>query len=84
MKKHSEDLLLRKRSVLLRLRQPSKAMEGKPSISEMATETDSDVPKLKGTKILVHVEDALFDVLVVSFTIGNKIFQGALLDITKK
>lgn len=63
---------------------PSKAMEGKPSISEMATETDPDVTKLKGTKILVHVEDALFDVLVVSFAVGNKLFQGALLDITKK
>ncbi|KFM65824.1 PWWP domain-containing protein 2B, partial [Stegodyphus mimosarum] len=59
-------------------------MEGKPSISEMATETDSDVTKLKGTKILVLVEDALIDVLVVSFHIGDKIFQGALLDITKK
>ncbi|GBM15087.1 PWWP domain-containing protein 2A [Araneus ventricosus] len=59
-------------------------MEGKPSISEMATDTDSDVTKLKGTKIYVLVEDALFDVLVVSFQFGTKIFQGALLDITKK
>ncbi|XP_015904716.1 PWWP domain-containing protein 2B [Parasteatoda tepidariorum] len=59
-------------------------MEGKPSISEMATDTDSDVTKLKGTKILVLVEDALIDVLVVSFNVGTKIYQGALLDITKK
>ncbi|GIY90432.1 PWWP domain-containing protein 2B [Caerostris darwini] len=59
-------------------------MEGKPSISEMATDTDSDVTKLKGTKIFVLVEDALIDVLVVSFQVGSKTFQGALLDITKK
>lgn len=59
-------------------------MDGKPSISEMATDTDSDVTKLKGTKILVFVEDALQDVLVVSYRIGTKTFQGALLDVTKK
>lgn len=51
----------------------------------MAAESDPDVvTKLKGTKITVHVEDALIDVLVVTFDFGNRIFQGALLDVTKK
>ncbi|GFS44664.1 PWWP domain-containing protein 2A [Trichonephila inaurata madagascariensis] len=83
-KKCCEDLFLRKRSRHLRLRLPCKPMEGKPSISEMATDTDSDVTKLKGTKIYVLVEDALIDVLVVSFQTGTKVYQGVLLDVSKK
>lgn len=37
-----------------------------------------------GDKILVTVETALSDILVVSFVHGAKCFQGALLDATKR
>lgn len=53
-------------------------------IRHSAMAADTDVTKLKGTKILVFVEDALLDVIVVSYHVGTKIFQGALLDVTKK
>uniref|UniRef100_A0A6M2D025 Uncharacterized protein n=1 Tax=Rhipicephalus microplus TaxID=6941 RepID=A0A6M2D025_RHIMP len=39
---------------------------------------------LKGSKISVIVEEALIDVIIVSFNYGGKVFQGALLDVTKK
>ncbi|XP_015174557.1 PREDICTED: myb-like protein P isoform X1 [Polistes dominula] len=38
----------------------------------------------RGDKILVTVESALTDILVVSFVHGAKCFQGALLDATKR
>ena len=39
---------------------------------------------LKNTKIIVNVEEALEDLLVVSFTCGTASFQGVLLNSTKK
>ncbi|KOX73269.1 hypothetical protein WN51_01126 [Melipona quadrifasciata] len=38
----------------------------------------------RGDKILVTVESALPDIIVVSFVHGAKCFQGALLDATKR
>lgn len=39
---------------------------------------------VKGGKILVSVESMLPDIVVVSFEHGTKLFQGALLDATKR
>lgn len=44
----------------------------------------ADVTSLKGTRILVNVEEALLDVIVVAFHFGKHVFQGALLDVGKK
>lgn len=38
----------------------------------------------RGDKILVTIESALPDIIVVSFVHGAKCFQGALLDATKR
>lgn len=38
---------------------------------------------LKGNKIHVNVEEALDDLFVVSYSYGNKLYQGVLLDSTK-
>ncbi|KAK6639281.1 hypothetical protein RUM43_007553 [Polyplax serrata] len=38
----------------------------------------------KNSKITVNVEEVLSDILVVSFTLNSKLFQGVLLDSTKK
>lgn len=39
---------------------------------------------LKNSKILVTVEEVLQDILLVSYAIGSKLFQGVLLDSTKR
>lgn len=39
---------------------------------------------LKNSKIVVNVEEALQDVLVVTYTSENKLFQGVLLDSSKR
>lgn len=39
---------------------------------------------LKNSKILVNVEEALQDVLVVSYALENRCFQGVLLDSSKR
>ncbi|XP_065219206.1 PWWP domain-containing protein 2A-like [Planococcus citri] len=49
----------------------------------MKTET-SDINLLKSTKILVYVEEALQDLLVVSYVFDSKFFQGILLDSSKR
>lgn len=54
------------------------------SLTAMAGAAEDGVELLKGTKISVMVEEALVDVIIVSFNFGGKIFQGALLDVTKK
>ncbi|XKL59810.1 hypothetical protein PGB90_000826 [Kerria lacca] len=43
-----------------------------------------DINLLKSTKILVYVEEALQDLLVVSYVFESKFFQGILLDSTKR
>lgn len=43
-----------------------------------------DVQLLKKTKISVFVDEALSDILVVTFEFGVKIFRGVLLDSTKR
>ncbi|XP_046996475.1 PWWP domain-containing protein 2B-like [Schistocerca americana] len=48
------------------------------------TETISLSKILKNSKILVNVEEALQDILVVSFVYETKLYQGVLLDSTKK
>lgn len=50
----------------------------------MANAAEDEGNLFKGSKISVKVEEALIDVIIVSFHYGNKIFQGALLDVTKK
>uniref|UniRef100_A0A2R5LLP9 PWWP domain-containing protein n=2 Tax=Ornithodoros turicata TaxID=34597 RepID=A0A2R5LLP9_9ACAR len=50
----------------------------------MANSVEDDANLFKGSKISVMVEEALIDVIIVSFHYGSKIFQGALLDVTKK
>nr|XP_022899860.1 PWWP domain-containing protein 2A-like [Onthophagus taurus] len=51
----------------------------------MATaENTTDVHLLKHTKISVHVDEALPDIIVVTYEFGVKIFKGVLLDSTKK
>jgi len=47
-------------------------------------QTLSDISNLKNSKILVNVEDAIRDVLVVSYEFDSKLFQGVLLDSTKR
>jgi len=39
---------------------------------------------MKNSKIVVNVEEALQDVLVVTYTLENKLYQGVLLDSTKR
>lgn len=43
-----------------------------------------DIRVLKRTKISVFVDEALPDILVVTYEFGVKIFKGVLLDSTKK
>lgn len=43
-----------------------------------------DVQLLKSTKIQVLVDEALPDMLVVSYDVGVRIFKGVLLDATKR
>lgn len=62
----------------------SAAMAGNETSADMAMCTDSEVTKLRGTKIFVSVEEALIDVLIVSYHCDSKVFQGALLDVSKK
>jgi hypothetical protein len=51
----------------------------------MADLNDEDkIEKLKNSEIAVHVEEALNDVIVVSFRHQGRVYQGALLDSTKK
>ncbi|KAM7284590.1 PWWP domain-containing protein 2A isoform X1 [Ixodes scapularis] len=50
----------------------------------MANGAEDEGKLLKGSKISVMVEEALIDVIIVSFSYGGKIFQGALLDVSKK
>ncbi|XP_015585341.1 PWWP domain-containing protein 2A [Cephus cinctus] len=47
-------------------------------------ETPSAPVLVRGEKILVTVDSALPDIIVVSFDHGTKSFQGALLDVTKR
>lgn len=44
----------------------------------------ADVLVLKNTQIIVNVDEALSDILVVSYFNENKRFQGVLLDSTKR
>ncbi|XP_054262139.1 PWWP domain-containing protein 2A-like [Macrosteles quadrilineatus] len=47
-------------------------------------ETFSGIKILKNSKIVVNVEEALQDVLVVTYALENKLFQGVLLDSSKR
>lgn len=54
-------------------------------LSNMADESvENDIKIFKNSKILVNVEEALEDIIIVSFTHQSKVFQGALLNSTKK
>lgn len=45
---------------------------------------DQDIKLLKQTRISVFVDEALPDILVVTYECGVKIFKGVLLDSTKR
>lgn len=45
---------------------------------------DSKIKELKNTNITVFVDEALPDILVVTYEYGVKIFKGVLLDSTKR
>lgn len=47
-------------------------------------ENCKDIQLLKSTSISVFVDEALQDMLVVTYELGVKIFKGILLDYTKK
>nr|CAH7749336.1 unnamed protein product [Callosobruchus chinensis] len=54
-------------------------------LTKMATEQPcKDIKLLKNTKITVFVDEALPDILVVTYEFGVKIFKGVLLDSTKR
>lgn len=48
-----------------------------------AVAATADMTILKNSRILVHVEEALSDLIVVSYCADNKKFQGVLLDSDK-
>lgn len=48
------------------------------------TDNNEDIRVLKRTKISVYVDEALPDILVVTYEYGVKIFKGVLLDSTKR
>lgn len=48
------------------------------------TGNNMDIRVLKRTKISVYVDEALPDILVVTYEYGVKIFKGVLLDTTKR
>lgn len=53
----------------------------------MASDVDdknADIKLLKRTRISVLVDEALPDILVVTYEYGVKIFKGVLLDSTKR
>lgn len=43
-----------------------------------------DIQIQKNSKIVVNVDESLPDILVVSYEYGSKLFQGVLLDSTKR
>lgn len=45
---------------------------------------DMDIKLLKKTRISVFVDEAVPDILVVTYEFGVKIFRGVLLDSTKR
>lgn len=53
-------------------------------MAEHENRNDLDVQRLKNTRISVFVDEAVPDILVVSYEHGVKIFRGVLLDSTKK
>lgn len=48
-----------------------------------AVAATADMTIVKNSEILVHVEEALADLIVVSYSTENKKFQGVLLDSSK-
>lgn len=53
-------------------------------MAEPENRNDLDVLLLKNKRISVLVEEAVPDILVVSYGHGVKVFKGVLLDSTKK
>lgn len=48
------------------------------------SDNNMDIRVLKRTKISVYVDEALPDILVVTYEYGVKVFKGVLLDSTKR
>lgn len=44
----------------------------------------TDLHLLKSTKIVVYVEEAMQDILVVSYVLDSRFFQGILIDSSKR
>lgn len=53
-------------------------------MADQENKKDLDITLLKNTKISVSVDEALPDILVVTYEHGVKIFKGVLLDSTKR
>lgn len=53
-------------------------------MADQESKRELDVQLLKNTTISVLVEEALPDILVVSYEYGVKLFKGVLLDSTKR
>lgn len=47
-------------------------------------EIQNDVKFLKGSKVLVKVDEALKDMLVVTYNHESRIYQGVLMDTTNR
>lgn len=52
--------------------------------SDVDDKNTKDIQLLKRTRISVFVDEALPDILVVTYEFGVKIFKGVLLDSTKR
>lgn len=53
-------------------------------MADQETAQDMDIKLLKKTRISVFVDEAVPDILVVTYEFGVKIFRGVLLDSTKR
>lgn len=53
-------------------------------MADQESKNDLDVNLLKNDRISVVVEEALPDIIVVSYARGVKVFKGVLLDSTKR
>lgn len=53
-------------------------------MAEQESKKELDIKLLKSSRISVFVDEALPDILVVSYEYGVKIFKGVLLDSTKR
>ncbi|ERL86878.1 hypothetical protein D910_04281 [Dendroctonus ponderosae] len=68
---------------MLRSAESAKLLKFGDSLTNMA-DLDGNITLLKKSNISVYVDEALPDILVVTYELGLKIFKGVLLDTTKR